>query len=275
MGNNRKLIVIVVAAAFAALAGYSLVGRGFVEEQNAVRSELRKIEDETAKTREKFPDIKAQEKELDGLQKSYDSVLKDIAGYEKKIPSAASVSKLLGEMTRRSEGLGMDFDSIRQDIEREKEGYIKLKLDIKFSGPYSSVVNYLNRLQNLSDYLVVSNVEISQSKEGASHSKTNMQVSMLLLEKGADLAAFENARIPEALTLKADPFVSKKPGRKDKAGDFKLSGITQAGSDSTAIINDEVVRTGAKIGGWEVTQISKDAVTLTDGNDIVTVTLNR
>ncbi|HOX09333.1 MAG TPA: hypothetical protein PLA52_01675, partial [Candidatus Omnitrophota bacterium] len=59
------------------------------------------------------------------------------------------------------------------------------------------------------------------------------------------------------------------------AGDFKLSGITQAGNDSTAIINDEVVRTGAKIGGWEVTQISKDAVTLTDGNDTVTVTLNR
>jgi hypothetical protein len=102
-----------------------------------------------------------------------------------------------------------------------------------------------------------------------------MRVSMLLLEKGADLAAFENARTPEAITLKADPFTSKKPGRKEKAGDFKLSGITQAGNDSTAIINDEVVRTGAKIGGWEVTQISKDAVTLTDGNDTVTVTLNR
>lgn len=275
MGNNRKLIVMVVAVAFAALAGYSLVGRGFVAEQNAVKSELRKIEDETAKTREKFPDIKAEEKELAGLQKGYDGVLKDIASYEKKIPSAGSVSKLLGEMTRRSEGLGMDFESIRQDIEREKEGYIKLKLDIKFSGPYSSVVNYLNRLQNLSDYLIVPSVEISQTKDGASHSKTNMQVSMLLLEKGADLTAFEKAQPPETIILKADPFVSKKPGRKDKAGDFKLSGITQAGSDSTAIINDEVVRIGAKIGEWEVTRISKDAVTLTDGNDTVTVTLNR
>lgn len=275
MGNNRKFTVIAVAAAFAALAGYNLVGRGFVEGQNAARSELRKIEDETAKTREKFPDIKAQEKELAGLQKSYDSVLKDIAAYEKKIPSAASVSKLLGEMTRRSEGLGMDFESIRQDIEREKEGYIRLKLDIKFSGPYSSVVNYLNRLQGLSDYLVVSDVEISQSKDGALHSKTNMRVSMLLLEKGADLAAFENARIPEIINLRSDPFVSKKPGKKDKAGDFKLSGITLAGDDSTAIINDEVVRIGAKTGGWEVSRISADAVTLTDGNDTVTVTLNR
>jgi len=275
MGNNRKFIVIIVAVAFAALAAYSLVGRGFITEQAAARSELRKIDDETAKTREKFPDIKSQEKELSDLRKSYDSVLKDIADYERKIPSVGSASKLLGEMTRRSEGLGIDFESIKQDIEREKEGYIKLKLDMKFSGPYSGIVNYLNRLQNLSDYLAVPNVEISQTKDGASHSKADMQVSMLMLEKGIELADIEKTQPHEPVILKADPFVSKKPGRKDKSGDFKLSGITQAGKDSTAIINDEVVRVGAKIGEWKVTQILQDAVMLSDGNDTVTVTLNR
>jgi hypothetical protein len=118
-------------------------------------------------------------------------------------------------------------------------------------------------------------VEISQTKDGASHSKTNMQVSMLLLEKGVDLSVQGKGQSPEPLVLKMDPFASKKSGKKDGAGNFKLSGITQAGKDSTAIINDEVVKVGAKIGEWKVTQILPDAVTLTDGNDTVSVTLNR
>jgi Tfp pilus assembly protein PilO len=275
MGNRKRLIIISVAVVFGGLAAYSLVGQGFISEQKRVKSDLRKIGDEAAKTREKFPDIKAEERELSDLQKSYDGILKDIASYEQKIPSAGSVSRLLGEMTRRSEGLNMDFESIRQNIEREKEGYLKLKLDMKFSGPYSSVVNYLNRLKNLSDYLTVPNIEISQTKEGAPHSKTSMQVSMLLLEKGVDLSIQYKEQAPETIVLKLDPFVSKKTDRKDKARDFKLSGITQAGKESTAIINDEVVKAGAKIGEWKVIQILPDAVTLSDGTETVSVTLNR
>lgn len=275
MGNRKKVTVISVAVILGGLAVYSLVGQGFFSEQKKVKADLRKIEDEAAKTREKFPDIKAEERELYELQKSYDGILKDIASYEQKIPSAGSVSKLLGEMTRRSEGLGMDFESIRQNIEREKEGYLKLKLDMKFSGPYSGVVNYLNRLQNLSDYLTVPNIEILQTKESAPRSKTSMQVSMLLLETGVDLSIQDRVQAPETIVLKLDPFVSKKTDRKDKAKDFKLSGITQAGKDSTAIINNEVVKVGAKIGEWKVIQILPDAVTLSDGAENVSVTLNR
>ncbi|MFA5335823.1 MAG: type 4a pilus biogenesis protein PilO [Candidatus Omnitrophota bacterium] len=273
--NRKKLLIISIAVVLGGLAAYSLVGQGFYSEQKKAKAELRKIEDEASKTRDKFPDIKAEERELSELQKSYDGVLKDIASYEQKIPSAGSVSKLLGEMTRRSEGLGMDFESIKQNIEREKEGYLILKLDMKFSGPYASAVNYLNRLQNVSDYLTVPNIEISQTKESAPLSKTSMQVSMLLLEKGMDLGALDGAQATEPIILKSDPFVSKRAGGKDRSKDFKLSGITQAGKESTAIINDEVVKVGAKIGEWKVVKILPDAVTLSDGAEDVSVTLNR
>lgn len=273
--NRKKLLIISIAVVLGGLAAYSLVGQGFYSEQKKVKAELRKIDDEAAKTRDKFPDLKAEERELAELQNSYDGILKDIASYEQKVPSAGSVSKLLGEMTRRSEGLGMDFESIKQNIEREKEGYLVLKLDMKFSGPYASAVNYLNRLQNVSDYLTVPNIEISQTKESAPLSKTSMQVLMLLLEKGMDLVALDGEQVPEQIVLKSDPFASKRAGGKDRSKEFKLSGITQAGKESTAIINDEVVKVGAKIGEWKVVKILPDGVTLSDGAEDVSVTLNR
>ena len=279
MGKRRKLLLAALVIVVAGSLIYNVVGKGFFSEQKKVKSELQKVLDDKAKASSDLEEAKAQDKaqqkELSDLQKNYNDALKEIASYEEKIPSAGSVTRLLGEITRRSEGLGMDFESIRQNIEREKEGYLKLKLDVKFSGPYSGVVNYLNRLENLSDYLTVSTIEISQTKEGAPHAKTNMELSMLLLEKGIDLTIKEKEEAPAPLVLKLDPFASKKVEKKDKSREFKLSGITQAGKDSTAIINDEVVRVGAKLGEWQVVQILPDAVSLSNGSETVSVTLNR
>ncbi|MDD4879394.1 MAG: type 4a pilus biogenesis protein PilO [Candidatus Omnitrophica bacterium] len=279
MGKREKLLLAALVIVVGGSLIYRAVGQGFPSRQNKAKGALQKVMDDKAKASSDLEEARAQDraqqKELADLQKNYDNTLKEIASYEEKIPAAGSITQLLGEITRRSEGLGMDFESIRQNIEREKEGYLRLKLDMKFSGPYSGVVNYLNRLNNLSDYLSVFDIEISQTKEGAPRAKTNMELSMLLLEKGMDLTIKEKETPPTPLVLKIDPFVSKKPENKDRSKEFKLSGITGAGKESTAIINDEVVRTGAKLGEWQVIQIVSDAVTLSNGIETVTVTLNR
>ena len=274
--RDRLLLVALVIVAAGSLI-YRVAGQGFLSDQRRSKDELQKALDGKAKTsvalEEARAQDKAQQKEFSDLKKNYDSTLKEITSCEERIPAAGSVTQLLGEVTRRSEGLGMDFESIRQNIEKGKEGYLNLNLDMKFSGPYSSVVNYLNRLENLSDYLSVSDIEISQTKDGASHAKTSMKISMLLLERGIDLTTTEKETPSETLVLKLDPFASKKPEIKDRSKDFKLSGIIGVGKDSTAIINDEVVRSGDKIGEWKVVQIKPDAVTLSNGTE--TVTLNR
>lgn len=279
MGKRERLLLAALVIVVGGSLVYRVVGQGFLSEQNKAKGELQKVLDDKTKASADLEEAKAQDKaqqkELSDLKKNYDNALKEIASNEEKIPSAGSVTQFLGEITHRSEGLGMDFESIRQNIDREKEGYLKLKLDMKFSGSYSSVVNYLNRIENLSPYLSVSSIDISQTKEGAPHAKTDMILSMLLLEKGIDLTTTEKEAPPAPLVLKLDPFVSKKPENKDRSKDFKLSGITGAGKDSTAIINDEVVRAGAKLGEWQVIQIVSDAVTLSNGIETVTVTLNR
>lgn len=276
IGKREKILAgVLLVVLFGSLA-YRIFGESFFSEQKGFKGSLQKIMDEIASKKAKFPDVKSQERENAKLREDYENTLKQIEDYEAKIPAAGSVSQLLGEITRRAEGLSMDFETIRQDIEREKEGYLKLKLDMKFSAPYSSVVNYLNRLQNLSEYLTVQDIEIAQTKEGGPQSKTNLELSMLLLEKGIDLTVKEKEDTFTPLVIKMDPFTSKRVEKKtEKAKDLKLAGITSAGKDSTAIINDEVVKVGGQVGDWKVIQILPDAVTLSDGAETVSLTLNR
>lgn len=276
IGKREKILAAVLVAVLLGSLGYRIFGESYFSEEKGFKSSLQKIMDEIASKKAKFPDVKSQERENTKLREDYESALKQIEDYEAKIPAAGSVSQLLGEITRRAEGLGIDIESIRQDIEKEKEGYMKLKLNIKFSAPYSSVVNYLNRLQNLSEYLTVQNIEIAQTKEGGPQSKTNLELSMLLLEKGMNLTVKEKEDTFTPLVIKMDPFASKRVEKKtDKAKDLKLAGITWADKGSTAIINDEVVKVGGQVGDWKVIQILPDAVTLSDGAETVSLTLNR
>ncbi len=276
IGKREKILAGALLAVLVGAFAYRIFGESYFSEQKSFKGSLQKILDETASRQAKFPDIKTQEAEVEKLRRDYDSVLKQIEDSEAKIPAAGSVSQLLGEITRRAEGLNIDFESIRQDIEREKEGYLKLKLDVKLSAPYSSVVNYLSRLQNLSEYLTVQGIEVTQAKEGAARSKTDLALSMLLLEKGIDLALREKEDTFAPLVIKTDPFTSKRVGSNaDKTKNLKLAGITSAGEDSTAIINDEVIKVGGQVGDWKVVQILPDAVMLSDGVETVSITLNR
>lgn len=274
LGKRQKALFVLLAVVLFFSIGYRMFWQPYFSEQRKVKNDLQKTQDQIQVIKSKFPDIEMERKENAKLREEIESALKEVSTYEANIPSVGSVSQLLGEITRRSDGLNMDFESIRQDLKREKEGYLRLQLDMKFTSPYSSIVNYLRRLENLSDYLTVQEIGIAQTKEGAPQAKTDLQLSMLLVEKGIDLTVGKEAETPLPLAIQRDPFVSKRMEKK-KAKEFKLSGITWAGKDSTAIINDEVARVGTQIGEWKITQILPDAVMLSDGVDTVSVTLGR
>lgn len=274
LGKREKSLFVLLAVILFVSIGYRMFWQPYFSEQKKVKNDLQKTLDQIQLTKSKFPDIEAQRKENANLREDIENAVKEASAYEAHIPSVGSVTQLLGEITRRSDGLSMDFESIRQNMDKEKEGYLKLQLDMKFTSPYSSIVNYLRRLENLSDYLTVQEIEIAQTKEGAPQAKTALQLSMLLIEKGIDLTVSKETETPLPLAIQRDPFVSKRMEKK-KAKEFKLSGITWAGKDSTAIINDEVARVGTQIGEWKITQILPDAVMLSDGADTVSVTLGR
>lgn len=74
-----------------------------------------------------------------------------------------------------------------------------------------------------------------------------------------------------------DPFVREESVISADAGvsSLKLMGITAGGSKSMAIINNEIVNTGSRIGKFTVIKIVKDRVVLTDGSENFELILNK
>lgn len=273
LGKREKVFAGILILVILGAAGYKVFSTQFL---HGDKGALRKILDEIEEKKSRFPDIKSMEIENDRISEEYEDLIEQIRDFETRIPSINAVSRLLGEITQRADGLNMDVDSIRQQIDREAEGYLKLKLNMKFSGSYSNAVNYLNRLQGISEYLIVEEIEIAQTKERTPLVNVDLGISLLLIEKGIDLSIQEKKETSSALQIKTDPFMAKKLfGKKDKTKDLKLAGVTWSGKDATAIINDEVVRVGSQIGEWKVIRIGQDAVMLSDGADEYSITLNR
>lgn len=275
LNKRQKTLVIALVSVIAVVAVYRIFVQSYFSEQKKFKTGLQKVKNDIEAKKLKLPDVASQEKELAELRREYEKTVNQIKDLEANIPSVNSVSRLLGEITGRAEGLGMDFESIKQDMDRDKEGYLQLKLNMKFFGSYSSAVNYLNRLQNMSEYLSVSNIEIAHTKEGGSRPQTNLELSMLLLEKGIDLSLDGKEKTPPPMIVKSDPFTSKKGPKKDVGKDLKLAGITWSSAEPTAIINNDVVKIGAQVEEWKVVKILPDAVILSDGFDTISLTVNR
>ncbi len=273
LGKRERALIFFLSVVLFLSIGYRMFWQPYLSQQKKFKNDLQKILNQVQSIKSQFPDTEAAKQENAKLRREYESVLKEISAYEARIPSASSASQLLGGITGRSEGLNMDFESIRQNIEKEKEGYSKLQLNIKFASPYSSIVNYLRRLEKISDYLTVEGIGIAQAKEAGPQTKAELQLSLLLAERGIDLTLKEE-EAPLPLAIQRDPFVSREMKRNVEK-DFKLSGITWAGKNSTAIINNEVARVGTQIGEWKVTQILPDAVILSNGVETTSLTLSR
>ena len=78
-------------------------------------------------------------------------------------------------------------------------------------------------------------------------------------------------------------FVSRPPGESPSGGffqtglnppDFVLTGMTWAGDENIAILNNQLVRTGEWVGGARVSQIDGDRVTLEVDGRTITLSLH-
>lgn len=272
LDRDRKFFTGFLGIALCAFLGYRLFWQPALAEHKKAREELRKALEQAGVIRSKFSDIEAEKKEIDRLRQEAEDFLKEIRIEEEGIPSFGSSSNLAGEIAGRAGGLNIDFESLHQTAVKERDGYEKLELKMKFSGPYADIVNYLRRIEGISDYLIIHSAEITQSKKDGAKVLASVGLSIFLGARGAPLVIKEESPAPVA--LRRDPFISEK-GPEEKDAQFKLSGITWAGEDSTAIIDGRVAARGVKIGKWEVTSISQGAVTLSCDTQSVTLLLNK
>jgi len=213
-------------------------------------------------------------KNIHSLGAECDGLLGRIGEIEKALPSKKGTSRLLTELTKQAEGLKMS--SIRRKMEYGEE-YSRIFIELKFSAPYENTINYIRRLEAISPFLVIEELDIAEPKEKGSGGSIPAKIMVSTILGDIPVAEqFTAEAAGEDIAVSRDIFVStSRPATQLRKAEVRLDGITYNEGGSTAIINGDVVREGSEIGKLTVKEIRREEVTLTDGIEDHILTVER
>jgi len=176
---------------------------------------------------------------------------------------------LLGDLVAYAQGYIIDFNSIKPKTKKDKQLYTSLDIEMKFNAHFSNFINYVRRLENISQFIKTSSITMEEMKDGFNtDSDITLVLSTLLSDATLNKTTkdIQGADFPESLEIERNPFTSEIKPRLDKEKkDYVLSGTTVRGDKSTCIINDEVYLLGDSIGRYTIKQIVPNMVVLFDG----------
>lgn len=249
-----------------------------------LKAELTSLDNQITKLKEQMPDIDKLRRSLNEIKTRQGNLRKEVETLESQLPTQARIPQLLGELVTQAQGLNVDFISIKPKQTKQKE-YAYLEIELKISSDYPNLTNYLNRLEDLSQFLNVNQISIEQmKKESAFEANTTLLLSTLLGEplgkepqEGKLKVEAPSIIGTEILKIERNPFTSRlKPAKEvEKEKEYVLTGISLRGKKSTAIINNEIYRVGDVIGNKTLKQILPNMVVLSDGKQDIILLMER
>lgn len=269
----------------AVLAGLILLGWGLQTFYRPYRKTLEKTHverrallEQIAASRKVLPNLDEERGRLREAESEIESLEKEIQSVEQRLPGSADLGQLIGELTRQGQGLQLTFESVKQNL-KEDADHPEAEIDAFFTSSYEDLINYLQRVEHLSPQLRVVRLEVTEPKEGPRTKgavRMTLGVPLKTLKEGGKWVFDSKTLSMERVRFSKNPFgFRNKESADKKKEDLKVSGITWRVDGSTAIINDEIVRVGDKIGDLTVTQIYQDRVVVSDGEEPQTLPLER
>ncbi len=257
--------------------------------------ELRHLKLECSRLDREILDLKMQIPSLDKerlllreAQEKNKQLNAKIMDLEKELPESYGISKLLGELAKQAGGYNIDFSYIKPKSistrESKVQEYAHLDIEMQFSAPYYDLRDYLAKLEQLSAFLNTTDIVIEKMREGgfAGETTVTLLLSTLLSRETQGLVSVqpllteESTQKRESVFLERIPFLpdSRRIKEHFKNTKYTLSGITFAGLDSTAIIDNELYRVGDSLDGkWVIKQILPNMVIIKRGRQTETLIL--
>lgn len=263
--NREKILLIGLAVAVGFSLYFQIMYKPLARKITRYKFQIEKSRARLNELEGKFPQIEQQRRNIHSLNTESNLLLDKISGIEKRLPGKKNTSALLGELTKQAEGVKMS--SIRQKADSGDE-YSRLFIELKFNAPYENTIKYLRKLESISPFLAIEEMDIAEPKKGKGGpggTPTKLVLSTLLGE-APTAELFKAGEQKEELEVSRDIFVStSRPASTIRKAEVKLEGITYNPQGATAIINGDVVRVGSEVGNLEVKEINPDEVILTDG----------
>ena len=270
---KEKALVVGLVAAVVISAYFNIIYKPLSRNISRYQFQTKKSQSRLTDLQEKLPQLDKQRQNIHFLSSECQKMLDEISEIENTLPSKRSVSDLLTELV----GLGKDLTmgSVRQKVEEGGE-YSSIYIELKFNAPYINTINYLKKVESISPFLLIKELDIAEEK--TKHSMGGPTVRLILSSLLGERSTVEMLRAQESepLAISRNIFVSKaKPVTRAKKVDLKLEGITFNSKSPTAIVNGEVVRIGTEIDNYTVKDIRFDAVIFTEGPDEYIVNMER
>lgn len=276
LSPREQQLVIAVLAAGIGFVGYQMLCAPLMQRVARVRTEWLGLRQQVTAAKALQPDIARQRQEIDAQTQINQRLEQELKTMERALIAEDDLGRLLGELTRQTEGLQITLDAVKQHVAHDGDD-ARVAVDIVMTGSFEDLVTYVRRVEHLSAYLRVGRLDVARAKDESKEIEGRMTLASLLRQSGGPGGLPEMPAKPlERVALSRNPFASQARVPTDtKLKDVKVTGITWRGEASTAIVNDSVVRVGDQIDHLTVEHIDAGHVSFSDGRRSYTVSLER
>lgn len=222
-----------------------------------------------------FANIDDEKKVLEQEKNNYQKLQKELDTYEDKLFSQAQLGNLLRKITESGAAHKLDFISIAPKKREAQELYLRFPVEVKLSSPYSSFLEYLKELEQISDVLKVKNLNIELDKAVSENPTVLIELSTVLSDRPASAGQAKVVSLPSEGVKLFTPDKPAPAASSAKLEGVELNGIIWKGAEPTAIINNQIVKAGSNIGKKKVVEITQDSVILQEGDIKYTLKITR
>jgi len=277
--KREKTLVILLAITVAASGFFNIVYKPHRIALNKMKKELALLKDRATEVKAKIPDIAGEQRFLEEERRLAQVLKEELGSLESKLPQQNRLPQLLGELVTQASGYSIDFISIKPIPVEKKKVYASVTIEMKFASGYSDLINYLNRLERISQYLSIATVTMEREKEDAnSRSQVTLTLSTILGEgAGTQETRPKEASLVQPIAIQRDPFVSRSEAQPqdEKKQEHHVTGIISRKERSTAIVDGDAYRIGDVVGDKKIKEILPDMVVLSNGVEDTILTMEK
>jgi type IV pilus assembly protein PilO len=153
-----------LAAACGVLA--VVLGLGWFFYWSSQTEEIEARQQEELSLKQQYRDKMQQAINLDALKDQRALVQQYVATMEKQLPSKAEMDALLSDINQAGAGRGLQFDSFKPGVPVIKDYYAELPIDVKLSGNYHDLGEFVSDIAKLPRIVTLNNLSISANKDG-------------------------------------------------------------------------------------------------------------
>lgn len=259
--------------------GYRVIYRPQTMRLKKARAEWNTFRQQATAAKAGMPDVHKERLELQKLAEETELRQKELMSVERTLITSADLGGLLGKLTEQQEGLQITLESIEQQM-KQNSLLPEVAIKVSFAASWADLVTYLRRVERISPFLRVAQLEVGEPKgEGKSGGSARLVLETPIRFSADPGGLAQPFALPpaEKASFPRNPFAAsgQNPVQQKKIKALKVTGITWNGESSTAIINEQVVRVGDRLDQMFVKQILSNVVILSDGMETYTITLEQ